>query len=181
MIEKWVDIEGYEKEYQISNYGRLKSLKNNLIMKPMIATNGYLIACLWKNGKQKKYVIHRLVAKAFLDNPNNYKEVNHIDEDKNNNNVNNLEWCSHKYNMNYGKVRENLGGELPIDFLVYVQVFLGLQNEQSKLLICDPDSDYSFSVGFENAMKKLGFSEREINTIKISILLKSIHGFTEFL
>ena len=67
----------------------------------------------------------------------------------------------------YGKVRENLGGELPIDFLVYVQVFLGLQNEQSKLLICDPDSDYSFSVGFENAMKKLGFSEREINTIKI--------------
>ena len=108
MIEKWVDIEGYEKEYQISNYGRLKSLKNNLIMKPMIATNGYLIACLWKNGKQKKYVIHRLVAKAFLDNPNNYKEVNHIDEDKNNNNVNNYEWCSHKYNMNYGKVREKI-------------------------------------------------------------------------
>ena len=67
----------------------------------------------------------------------------------------------------YNKVRMNMGGELPIDFLVYVQVFLGLKNEQKDLLICDPNSDYSFSVGFENEMKKLGMSQREINSIKI--------------
>ena len=77
-------------------------------MKPMVATNGYLIACLWKNNKQKKFVIHRLVANAFIDNPNNYEEVNHLDEDKTNNRIDNLEWCSHKYNMNYGNVRNKI-------------------------------------------------------------------------
>lgn len=77
-----------------------------MIMKPMVATNGYLIACLWKNGKQRKFGIHRLVAAAFVPNPNNYKEVNHKDEDKTNNNANDLEWCSHKYNMSFGNVRE---------------------------------------------------------------------------
>ena len=115
--ELWVDIKGYENEYQISNLGRLKSLKNKIIMKPMVATNGYLIACLWKNNKQKKFVIHRLVANAFIENPHNYKEVNHIDEDKTNNVVSNLEWCSHKYNMNYGKVKEKISkankGKIP--------------------------------------------------------------------
>ena len=90
-LELWLDIDGYENEYQISNYGRLKSLKNDMIMKPMVGTNGYLSACLWKNGKQRKLSIHRLVAKGFVPNPHNYKEVNHIDEDKTNNRYNNLE------------------------------------------------------------------------------------------
>ena len=106
MIEKWLPVPDYEGKYWISNLGRLKN--NKQIMKPMVATNGYLIACLWKNNKQKKFVIHRLVANVFIDNPNNYKEVNHLDEDKTNNRVDNLEWCSHKYNMNYGKVREKI-------------------------------------------------------------------------
>ena len=106
MIEKWLPIPNYEGKYWISNYGRLKN--NNQIMKPMVATNGYLIACLWKNNKQKKFVIHRLVANAFIDNPNNYEEVNHLDEDKTNNRIDNLEWCSHKYNMNYGNVRNKI-------------------------------------------------------------------------
>lgn len=117
MIERWVDIKGYENMYQISNLGRIKSLQRETrnrngkyiieekIMKPMVATNGYLIACLWKNNKQKKIVIHRLVAEAFIPNHNNYNEVNHKDEDKTNNKVDNLEWCSHKYNMNYGNVK----------------------------------------------------------------------------
>ena len=90
MDEIWVDINGYEGKYQVSTLGRIKSLKKNLIMKPMVATNGYLIACLWKNNEQKKFVIHRLVAQAFIPNPNNYKEINHIDEDKTNNRVENL-------------------------------------------------------------------------------------------
>ena len=106
MIEKWLPVPDYEWKYWISNLERLKN--NKQIMKPMVATNGYLIACLWKNNKQKKFVIHRLVANVFIDNPNNYKEVNHLDEDKTNNRVDNLEWCSHKYNMNYGKVREKI-------------------------------------------------------------------------
>ena len=106
MIEKWKDIVGYENKYQISNFGRLRNA--NGIMKPMTATNGYLVACLWKNNKQKKFVLHKLVAQAFLENPNNYKEVNHIDENKTNNRADNLEWCSHKYNMNYGSIKEKI-------------------------------------------------------------------------
>ena len=113
MIEKvnpsqeiWKDIVGYENKYQISSWGRLRN--TNGMMKPMIASNGYLVACLWKNNKQRKFVMHRLVAQAFLENPQNYKEINHIDEDKTNNRVENLEWCSHKYNMNYGKLKEKI-------------------------------------------------------------------------
>ena len=107
MIEQWKDIPDYEGKYQISNCGRLRSVKNGL-MKPMVAPNGYLIACLWKKNKQKKFIIHRLVAQVFIPNPNNLKEVNHKDEDKTNNNADNLEWCSHKYNMNYGKVKDKI-------------------------------------------------------------------------
>jgi hypothetical protein len=113
MIEKvnpsqeiWKDIVGYENKYQISSWGRLRN--TNGMMKPMIASNGYLVACLWKNNKQRKFVMHRIVAQAFLENPQNYKEINHIDEDKTNNRVENLEWCSHKYNMNYGKLKEKI-------------------------------------------------------------------------
>lgn len=108
LIETWKDIDGYEEKYQISNYGRLKSIKKDLVMKPMIATNGYLVACLWKDNKQRKFGIHRLVAQHFIDNPHNYKEVNHIDENKTNNMVNNLEWCDHKKNINYGTCKERI-------------------------------------------------------------------------
>lgn len=108
MEEIWEDIEGYKGEYAISNLGRIKSIKNNIVMKPMLATNGYLVACLWHNGKQKKIVIHRLVAQAFVPNPNNYNEVNHIDENKTNNKADNLEWCTHKYNMNYGDIKHKI-------------------------------------------------------------------------
>lgn len=108
MTEVWRDIDGYENKYQISNYGRIRSVKKNIILKPMVATNGYLVACLWKDNKQKKFLIHRLVAEYFIDNPNSYPEINHKDEDKTNNNANNLEWCTHLYNMNYGEVKEKI-------------------------------------------------------------------------
>lgn len=83
-------------------------MKNDLIMRPMVATNGYLIACLWKDKKQRKITIHRLVAETFIPNPKNLPEINHIDEDKTNNRVENLEWCSRKYNMNYGNIKAKM-------------------------------------------------------------------------
>ena len=109
MIEKWVDIKGYENKYAISNLGRIKSIKAKLIMKPMKCTNGYLCACLWKNNKQQKILVHRLVALHFINNPQNYEDVNHIDENKENNQVDNLQWCSHKFNMNYGSIKTKIG------------------------------------------------------------------------
>ena len=107
MEEIWKDIEGYEGLYQVSNLGRVKSLKYNKtgrerILKIDKNKNGYLYILLYKNNKRKHYRIHRLVANAFIENPNNYPYINHKDECKSNNNVNNLEWCSPKYNINHG-------------------------------------------------------------------------------
>lgn len=102
MQEIWKDIDGYEGDYQISNIGNVKSLKNNIILVPSITVYGYKRVCLSKNGIKKNMVIHRLVATAFVENPNKYKIVNHKDENKLNNNADNLEWCDIKYNTNYG-------------------------------------------------------------------------------
>lgn len=103
MIEIWKDIENYEGLYRISSWGRVKSLRygKERILKPA-NVDGYLRVCLYKDGEPKWFKIHRLVAEAFLDNPDNLPEVNHKDEDKSNNNVNNLEFCSRQYNVNYG-------------------------------------------------------------------------------
>lgn len=105
MIE-WRDIKGYEGLYQVSNEGNVKS--NNLyahrepkIMKLQHHDAGYASVALSKNGKTKSYLVHRLVAEAFLDNPNNYDFVNHKDENKRNNDVHNLEWCTKSYNAIY--------------------------------------------------------------------------------
>ena len=106
--EVWKLIEGYE--YMVSNLGRVKSLeridylghhRKEKILKPGKTADGYLQVGLWKDGKRKSYHIHRLVANAFIPNPNNLPEVNHIDEDKTNNKVENLEWCNKTYNKRY--------------------------------------------------------------------------------
>ena len=108
MNEEWRDIEGYEGLYQVSNLGRVKSLrdKNNkkreLILKPKTMRNGYLKVDLCKNGKQKTFTVHRLVATVFISNPKNFPVVNHKDENKLNNNISNLEWCTVLYNNCYG-------------------------------------------------------------------------------
>ena len=104
--EIWKDIKGYEGAYQISNWGRVKSLsqKQELIRKPHLnKKKGYVGINLFKDGKRVFHLIHRLVAKQFIPNPNNYPEVNHIDEIKHNNFDWNLEWCSCEYNVNYGE------------------------------------------------------------------------------
>lgn len=102
MKEEWRDIVDYEGLYQVSNLGRVRSLITNKILKQQKDKNGYLFVGIRKNGKRKFKKIHRLVAEAFLDNPNNLPEVNHKDENKTNNVVSNLEYCDHKYNTNYG-------------------------------------------------------------------------------
>ena len=108
MNEEWRDIEGYEGLYQVSNLGRVKSLNyrgckgNTSILKPRLTKKGYETINLCKDGKVKNVKIHRLVARTFIPNPNNYSQVNHKDENKTNNNVKNLEWCTNKYNLNYG-------------------------------------------------------------------------------
>ena len=107
MIELWKDIEGYEGLYQVSNLGRVYSKKTNRFLTMKKGNHGYERVALFKDGKQKFYLKHRLVAQAFIPNPDNLPEVNHKDEDKSNNCVSNLEWCDGKYNCNYGNRNKN--------------------------------------------------------------------------
>ena len=111
MKEIWKDIKGYEGLYQVNNYGKIKSLYNyrgkGNILKSRIKKDYYTIG-LRKNNKRKWYSIHRLVAQAFIPNPNNLPVVNHKDENKLNNNVDNLEWCTVAYNNNYGIRQEKV-------------------------------------------------------------------------
>ena len=108
--EIFKSIPGYDGMYEVSNYGRVKSLKRKIhkFLKPAANHAWYLFVALSKDGKVKQYKVHRLVAQAFIKNPNNLPCVNHIDENKTNNNVNNLEWCTYKYNNNDGtkKIRQ---------------------------------------------------------------------------
>lgn len=104
MKEIWKDCKGYEGKYQVSNLGRVWSIGSQKYLKGSYDKDGYIQVYLTaKNGKTKIEKIHRLVALAFLDNPNNYPQVNHKDKNKQNNCVDNLEWCDIKYNNTYSK------------------------------------------------------------------------------
>ena len=104
MQEIWKDISGFEGFYEISSYGRVRSVKSGKILSTSKCggCRGYLSVCLSKNGKRYGKLVHRLVAEAFIPAIEGLSEVNHKDEDKTNNRVDNLEFCDHKYNMNYG-------------------------------------------------------------------------------
>lgn len=100
--EIWKDIEGYN-GYQVSNFGRIWNVKEQRYLKGGLQQNGYCRVTLQcGNGKKKNEKIHRLVARAFLPNPENLPFVNHKDENPQNNHVDNLEWCSPAYNNTYG-------------------------------------------------------------------------------
>ena len=111
--EIWKDIPGYEGIYQVSNEGRIKSIPHCIkankhggkriaeerIKNITIGWHGYLWVSLCKNGKSKTYSVHRLVAITFIKNPNEFPAVNHIDGNKENNHVSNLEWCTNHENQ----------------------------------------------------------------------------------
>lgn len=149
-MEIYKDIEGYE-GYKISNYGNVKSLKfgKEKILKQTKNKQGYLRVDLYKEGKLKHYKVHRLVAQAFIPNPNNYPMVNHRDEDKTNNIVENLEWCTPKYNINYGTCIQRMTES-------------NTNNpKQSKLVLClETGVVYPSTRAVE---RELGFSQSDIS------------------
>ena len=120
--ELWADIKGYVGLYQVSNFGRVRRIRRvvtmqnhtedgtqytanrlyvGMIMKTRKTQFGYVSVQLCKNGKYQKLLVHRLVAQAFIPNPKHLPQVNHKDEDKTNNRLSNLEWCTASYNLNY--------------------------------------------------------------------------------
>ena len=116
-MKEWKEIDGFS-NYMVSNTGEIKSLNYNKtgkekVLIPHKLSNGYLGINLYDNDKKSCYLlIHRLVAQAFLPNPNGYRIINHKDENRSNNSVNNLEWCSYKYNLNYGNRNSKLSNSL---------------------------------------------------------------------
>lgn len=115
MTEIWKDIKGYEGLYQVSNHGNVKSIdrivcyrsgrealhRGRLLIQHQ-RTGGYMYVVLSRGNMQKAYRVHRLVADAFVENPDNKPMVNHLDENNKNNMACNLEWCTHAENINYG-------------------------------------------------------------------------------
>jgi hypothetical protein len=118
-MEIWKDIIGYEGLYKVSNLGNIMSLEKHIInhsdkriqirpprlLKQHKNQFGYMKVWLYKNSKRKEYAVHRLVASAFIDNPDNKPCVNHIDNNRENNNANNLEWCTYKENSQWAEIQ----------------------------------------------------------------------------
>lgn len=133
-IEEWRDVPGFKSHYQVSNYGRVYSTPRNNRGRKI---GGYLLAqserfgkpykwvSLSKGGKPIRYLVHRLVAMAFLPNPNNLPVVNHKDENPQNNQVDNLEWCTQKSNCNYGTRIERIKTNMPQNKAIYQTTMSG--------------------------------------------------------
>ena len=128
MSEVWKPVKGYEGSYEVSNLGNVRSLSRVVhrttsdrfvrgqTMSKQLMPNGYESVTLRKNGRQRRLYVHRLVAEAFLPNEQSLREVNHRDENKSNNTLENLEWCSHSYNMKYagGSIRRIKNRRKPV-------------------------------------------------------------------
>lgn len=134
--EIWKSVKDFENLYEISNLGRIKSLYFNKekILKPRLTLDNYYQIDLCKNKKIYKKYIHRLVAEAFIPNPNNLPIINHIDENSKNNVISNLEWCDSKYNNNYGNCKNKISEANSIKINQYdlngnfVKQWLGINN-----------------------------------------------------
>lgn len=117
-MEIWKEIKGYEGLYYVSNFGRVKGSSGN-IRKPVKSSSGYYNIILSNRGERQGFTIHFLVASAFIPNPNHYPCINHIDENKLNNSVDNLEWCTYSYNNAYSdcQVKGGLSTRKPVQQL----------------------------------------------------------------
>ena len=141
--EIWKDVVGFEGLYEVSNLGNVRSLnyrgtRKEQILKPCKNKGGYLSVILWKGGKIKKFLIHRLVAIAFLENSNNKPCINHIDCNPSNNCVDNLEWCTYSENTQYaykfGRLNDRKTPIIAINLKTGEETYFNSLNEAARQL-----------------------------------------------
>lgn len=161
MKEVWKDVEDYEGLYQVSNFGNLYSnyVKRNLQLS--LDECGYKQVILVKNGVRKRHLLHRLVAQVFIPNNENKPQVNHIDENKTNNNVSNLEWVTSKENINHGTRTERQ---------IYTQRII----QKSRPVICSNGVIYRST---REASRLLGLDNGSLNKV-LKGNRKTVGGFT---
>ena len=178
MIEEiWKDVDGYEGLYMISDIGRVKSLDYNhtgeeKILKLSKDKSGYLIVGLWKNGSRKWFKVHRLVATAFIDNPDNKPCIDHINTVRTDNRVENLRWCTAKENNNNPISRKRLFDNSPVVGKI------GKDNFNSKA-VCQYNLDDKLIRKWDCIMdveRELGFSNSHISKCCLG-KRKTAHGF----
>ena len=161
-MEEWKPVVGYEGIYEVSNLGRVKSLNYRCTGKEGILSlipqgNGYNQVILYKNGKRKPHLVHRLVAQAFIPNPLGLPDVNHkIDdyEHRSDNRVENLEWCTAKYNSNYGTRNEKLSKSKK-------GKFLGNKNPKARRVKCITTGEIFGSIA--DAERKYNINQSNIS------------------
>jgi hypothetical protein len=169
--EQWLPVHGYEGLYSVSNYGRVKREKSkrwagvcgvvDVSEKILTPTNtkGYKFVGLSKDGKTKRMPVHRIVAIAFIPNPKSLPMVNHKDESRDNNHADNLEWCTGKYNSNYGTVRKRLSEKAKTS-QKHIAQFNSIKKDRSRAVLCvETGTRYD---SLSAAQKETGISHQNI-------------------
>ena len=168
-MEEWrtIIIDEEETNYEVSSNGLVRNKTTKHILKPQTINSGYLTITICLDNKRRKgMLIHRLVAIAFIPNENNYPEVNHKDEDKTNNNVENLEWCTSKYNQNYGTAIKRAREHRVYDYGENHHAFGKTFSEETKRKMSKNHANVNGSLN-PNAMKVICFNNYKVyDTLK---------------
>lgn len=178
--ERWLPVAGYEGLYEVSDAGNVRSLfRYKRMLKHNVSKRGYHTVQLFKGKTGKRVLVHRIVAAAFAPNPYNFSQVNHKDENKSNNAANNLEWCTAKYNMNYGEVAKTRHTKIDYSKPIFKEIaYRNSMNRRKSVLQFTTSGEFvkKYDSAAE-AFRKTGISQSHISESCKSNASRSAGGF----